>query len=75
MCANVTEASDLCGGCVYYPPNLPRLAYSAEDWALLQRLTCSFEYAPGSPDCVQVRKNSCSLLDLKKMQPSVTKPR
>jgi hypothetical protein len=53
---------------VYYPPNLPPQAYSAEDWAMLQRLSCAFEHTPGSADCLVVRKTSCSLLDLMNMK-------
>lgn len=55
---------EFCAGCVYYPPNLPRPAYAAEDWAMLQARACSFEHAPGSADCLSSRKTSCSLLDL-----------
>jgi len=55
---------DFCWGCVYYPPNLPRNAYSDSDWSLLQSRTCSFDHLPNSPDCLATRKTSCSLIDL-----------
>ena len=55
---------EYCPGCVYYPPNLPRNAYSEYDWAMLQSRACSFEYPPGSDDCLASRKTSCSLVDL-----------
>jgi hypothetical protein len=55
---------DHCGGCVYYPPNLPAHAYSAADYAVLQALPCAFECTPHDADCRQLRKTSCSLLDL-----------
>jgi hypothetical protein len=55
---------DHCGGCVYYPPNLPAHAYSAADYAMLQALSCAFEFTPHDTDCREVRKTSCSLLDL-----------
>ncbi len=67
MSTNPTDTAELCSGCVYYPPNLPPQAYSAEDWAMLQRLSCAFEHTPGSADCLLVRKTSCSLLDLMNM--------
>lgn len=54
-----------CLGCVYYPPNLPRQAYSDQDWYLLQSLACAHEHEPGSPACAASRKTSCSLLDLR----------
>jgi hypothetical protein len=56
-----------CGACVYYPPNLPASAYSAADYAMLQTLPCAFEFTPGDADCRQVRKTSCSLLDLNRL--------
>jgi len=58
---------DLCAGCVYYPPNLPRQAYADDDWTMLQARTCAFEHEPGSPDCLASRKTSCSLVDLRAM--------
>ncbi len=61
------DAAVHCGGCVYYPPNLPRRAYSVGDWAVLQGLSCSFEYVPGGAECLAARKTSCSLIDLEKM--------
>ena len=56
------EPHPLCGGCVYYPPNLPQGAYAAADWALLQALACSFDYRVDSPECRAVRKTSCALV-------------
>ena len=56
--------SDHCLGCVYYPPNLPLNAYSAEDYKMLQEKSCSFDYLPADENCVQVRKTSCTLVDL-----------
>jgi hypothetical protein len=56
-----------CGGCVYYPPNLPVHAYSATDYAMLQALSCAFEFTPHDADCRETRKTSCSLLDLTQM--------
>ena len=55
---------EMCLGCVYYPPNLPRHAYSDEDWSMLQSKHCSFDYRPDSKECLNSRKTSCSLLDL-----------
>lgn len=57
-------AADLCFGCVYYPPNLPETAYSAEDYAWLRQKTCSFDFHPSDENCTATRKTSCSLLDL-----------
>ena len=53
-----------CTGCVYHPPNLPPDAYPPQDWALLQTRICAFEHLPGTPDCLDTRKTSCSLVDL-----------
>jgi len=61
-----TEA--ICGGCVYFPANLPAKAYSAEDWAMLQSKSCSFDLKPGDNDCQSTRKTHCSLIDLQKLQ-------
>lgn len=60
-------ADELCGGCVYWPPNLPRHAYAEDDWAMLQARPCAFEHVPGSTDCLANRKTSCSLVDLRAM--------
>lgn len=65
MSARNAEPDELCVGCVYYPPNLPRQAYAEEDWKILQARQCSFEYAVGSTDCRETRKTSCSLVDLR----------
>lgn len=64
MCAKSGEPNELCFGCVYYPPNLPRQAYALEDWEMLQARQCSFECLPGEADCLATRKTSCSLVDL-----------
>jgi hypothetical protein len=58
---------DVCAGCVYYPPNLPRQAYADDDWTMLQARACSFEHVPASADCLASRKTSCSLVDLRAM--------
>ncbi|MDP3031285.1 MAG: hypothetical protein Q8N33_04325 [Rhodocyclaceae bacterium] len=64
MFAKNAEPDELCGGCVYFPPNLPRMAYAQQDWDLLQARSCSFEHLPGTADCQESRKTSCSLVDL-----------
>ena len=66
MSAKTAEPEGLCFGCVYYPPNLPRQAYAAADWEMLQARQCSFDYAPDSGECQATRKTSCSLVDLGK---------
>jgi len=58
------KATELCAGCVYHPPNLPSAAYSAEDWAMLQARSCSYDLEPGSEACLSTRKTSCSIVDL-----------
>jgi hypothetical protein len=62
------EPPELCAGCVYYPPNLPRQAYVEDDWAMLQSLHCSFTHVPGSDDCAGSRKTSCSLVDMARIK-------
>jgi hypothetical protein len=32
MTITTDESNELCFGCVYYPPNLPRHAYEQADW-------------------------------------------
>ena len=64
MSEKITEPDELCLGCVYFPPNLPRKMYADEDWAMLQQRLCSFEYQPGDGGCQATRKTSCSLVDL-----------
>ena len=64
MSAKTAEPNEFCFGCVYFPPNLPRQAYALEDWEILQAWQCSFEYTPGTGDCMATRKTSCSLVDL-----------
>jgi hypothetical protein len=62
------EIEELCLGCVYYPPNLPATAYSETDYQELQQKSCSYDYLPGDQGCQQMRKTSCSIVDLQKMQ-------
>ncbi|MDP2194450.1 MAG: hypothetical protein Q8J72_00505 [Rhodocyclaceae bacterium] len=64
MSAKNAEPAELCLGCVYFPPNLPRQAYAQRDWDILQARSCSFEHLPGTADCLENRKTSCSLVDL-----------
>ena len=59
-----TDNTDSCLGCVYFPPNLPRQAYSSEDYAMLSAKRCSFDFSPGDEHCRNTRKTSCPLLDL-----------
>lgn len=54
----------LCQGCVYYPPNLPRAYYTDDEWALLEGKTCSYDATPGDGMCEAMRKTSCSLVSL-----------
>ncbi len=70
----ITEPHELCFGCVYFPPNLPRQSYAAEDWDMLQARTCSFENQPGDAGCQATRKTSCSLVDLSAFNASITNP-
>lgn len=70
-----TSLADHCFGCVYYPPNLPPHAYAADDWAMLQARTCSFEHVPGTADCLASRKTSCSLVDLDTMRQTLVRQR
>jgi hypothetical protein len=65
------EPHELCFGCVYFPPNLPRQGYAAEDWDMLQQRTCSFEHQPGDTACQATRKTSCSLVDLSAFNASI----
>lgn len=64
MTADPNTAPELCLGCVYYPPNLPRSAYSEIDYRMLQQKTCSFDHRPGGQNCTATRKTSCALVDL-----------
>jgi hypothetical protein len=64
MSEKIAKPHELCFGCVYYPPNLPRNRYADEDWAMLQQRVCSFEHIPGDKGCQATRKTSCSLIDL-----------
>ena len=61
------QVNDCCSGCVYFPPNLPRQAYSTEDFAMLQEKNCAFDFTPGDDHCSETRKTSCSLVDLQNM--------
>ncbi|TDY00625.1 hypothetical protein EDC23_2129 [Thiohalophilus thiocyanatoxydans] len=62
------DVNALCGGCVYYPPNLPATAYSEADYRELQKKSCSYDHQPGDQNCQQTRKTHCSLFDLQDMQ-------
>ena len=64
MTTHLDTPGELCFGCVYFPPNLPRHAYAQEDWEMLQARDCSFEYQPGGGGCLAARKTSCSIVDL-----------
>jgi len=70
MSGSNEKKDELCGGCVYFPPNLPAQAYEREDWLTLQKKSCSYDYQPGDEDCMQTRKTSCSIVDLKNLQQS-----
>jgi hypothetical protein len=59
-----TADNPLCISCVYFPPNLPEDKYPPEDWLELQTKQCSFDLTPGSDECKETRKTSCSLIDL-----------
>ena len=69
--SETTGANDHCESCVYYPPNLPVNAYSAEDHRMLREKHCSFDFQPGTEDCRTTRKTSCSLVDLENLQQTV----
>ena len=62
MSARKSDPHDLCGGCVYFPANLPPTAYAPEDWAMLQARDCSFDLVPGSAECRISRKTSCAIV-------------
>ena len=64
---------ELCMGCVYYPPNLPQHAYPIDDYRMLQQKECSFDHVPGEGNCMDTRKTSCSIVDMRK-QPNLIKP-
>jgi hypothetical protein len=64
MSEKTAEPHEICFGCVYFPPNLPRQRYADDDWDMLQRRSCSFEHHPGDGGCQASRKTSCSLVDL-----------
>ncbi len=74
MSEKIAEPHELCCGCVYYPPNLPRQSYADEDWNMLQARACSFEHLPGDEGCLASRKTSCSLVDLSALNASITIP-
>lgn len=50
---------------MYHPPNLPQPYYSPEDWQVLQKVSCAYEYSPGSGACQNTRKSHCDLVDLR----------
>ncbi len=62
MNMKISSDTDLCPGCVYYPPNLPAHAYAADDYAMLQSKTCCFDHSPGDTDCQAMRKTSCAIV-------------
>jgi len=70
MSEKTAEPHELCFGCVYFPPNLPRQSYADEDWDMLQKRSCSFENCPGDKGCQASRKTSCSLVDLNTLKAS-----
>lgn len=59
-----------CEVCVYYPPNLPSNAYPEEDYLMLQKKKCSFDFQPLDEHCQATRKTSCSLVDLENLKKS-----
>jgi hypothetical protein len=71
MDTSVKDVDEYCLGCVFYPPNLPESAYSAEDYALLQQKTCAYDFMPADGHCMLTRKTSCSVVDMA----SLNKPR
>lgn len=75
MSEKIAEPHELCFGCVYFPPNLPRQMYADEDWDMLQERACSFENQPGDEGCQATRKTSCSLVDLSAFNASITIPK
>lgn len=75
MSGKTAEPHELCLGCVYFPPNLPRQIYANEDWDMLQRRSCSFENHPGDEGCQAWRKTSCSLIDLNTFDASIALPK
>lgn len=66
MPINPVKPDDLCGRCVYYPPNLPSDKYPDEDWAVLQQKTCSYDFQVGDENCKLTRKTSCSIVNLER---------
>ena len=60
----LATAHEDCLGCVYFPPNLPAQAYSPDDFQMLQRKRCSFDFQAQDANCQATRKTSCSLVDL-----------
>jgi len=57
----------LCSMCVYLPENLPAVAYSGEDYAMLQAKDCSYDFIAGSKECMETRKTSCSVVDMENL--------
>lgn len=62
-----TENEDLCSMCVYFPVNLPEIAYSREDYLMLQKKECSYDFNAGSEGCIATRKTSCSVVDMENL--------
>jgi len=54
----------LCKGCVYFIENLPRDAYSEEEWELMKEHRCTVGAEPGDELCSVFRKSSCSIINL-----------
>jgi len=65
------SVNENCVGCVYYPINLPANAYSDEDYRMLQKKDCSFDFQPMDDNCNKTRKTSCSLVDLENLKQSI----
>lgn len=63
----IKENLELCSMCVYFPENLPEVAYSREDYLMLQEKECSYDYIAGSESCIATRKTSCSVVDMENL--------
>ena len=62
-----SDVDEICQLCVYMPSNLPVSAYSTEDYRMLQAKDCAYDFVPGSDECSEMRKTSCSIVDMKAM--------
>jgi len=65
------SVNEHCLGCIYYPLNLPANAYPEEDYRMLQKKNCSFDFQPKDDNCNTTRKTSCSLVDLDNLKQSI----